>query len=133
MNAAIEAINASKTQAAPTLLDLIAVLAKEGSLEMDVHVQVDMKWNKLCIIVLKQGPMPGGPRTWMVETMYFVHVIRVIIDIDECRNSSHKCDQYASCVNTVGSHNCSCKEGFTGDGLSCSGKFLQILTLHHSN
>lgn len=46
MNAAMEAINASKTQAAPTLLDLIAVLAKEGSLEMDVHVQVDMKWKK---------------------------------------------------------------------------------------
>ena len=77
--------------------------------------------------------MLGGPRTGMVETMYFVHVTRVIIDIDECINSSHNCDQYASCINTVGSHNCSCKEGFTGDGLSCSGKFLQILTLHHSN
>jgi len=64
MNAAIEAINASKTQAAPTLLDLIAVLAKEGSLEMDVHVQVDMKWNKLCIIVLKQGADAGRSTNW---------------------------------------------------------------------
>lgn len=52
MNAAMEAINATKMRAALTLLVLIAVLAKEGSLEMDVHVQVDMKWNKLCILVL---------------------------------------------------------------------------------
>jgi len=49
MNAAMEAINASKTRAAPTLLVLIAVLAKEGSLEMDVHVQVDMKWKKFAL------------------------------------------------------------------------------------
>lgn len=49
MNAAMEAINATKMRAALTLLVLIAVLAKEGSLEMDVHVQVDMKWNKLSV------------------------------------------------------------------------------------
>ena len=27
----------------------------------------------------------------------------------------------ANCTNTDGSHNCTCKEGFTGDGRSCSG------------
>ena len=27
----------------------------------------------------------------------------------------------ANCINTVGGHNCSCKEGFAGDGRSCSG------------
>ena len=43
-------------------------------------------------------------------------------DIDECSNTSYKCDPNANCNNTVGSHRCSCREGFTGDGRSCSGR-----------
>lgn len=41
MNAAMEAITVTKMQTAPTLLAPTAVLAKKGSLEMDVHVCVD--------------------------------------------------------------------------------------------
>ncbi|KAL9974208.1 hypothetical protein ACROYT_G011221 [Oculina patagonica] len=40
-------------------------------------------------------------------------------DIDECSNGSHECDTNAHCFNTVGGHNCTCKEGYTGDGRSC--------------
>ena len=46
----------------------------------------------------------------------------VIVDIDECNNASHKCDPNANCTNTVGSHSCSCKEGLTGNGSSCSSR-----------
>ena len=42
-------------------------------------------------------------------------------DIVECSNGSHVCDVNANCTNTVGSHNCTCKKGFTRDGRSCSG------------
>ncbi|XP_078379147.1 ficolin-2-like [Oculina patagonica] len=41
-------------------------------------------------------------------------------DIDECITGNHDCDVNANCTNTVGGHNCSCKEGFYGDGNSCS-------------
>ncbi|KAL9974364.1 hypothetical protein ACROYT_G011388 [Oculina patagonica] len=41
-------------------------------------------------------------------------------DIDECITGNHDCDVNANCTNTVGGHNCTCKEGFTGDGRSCS-------------
>ncbi|XP_020624032.1 angiopoietin-2-like isoform X2 [Orbicella faveolata] len=41
-------------------------------------------------------------------------------DVDECLNGIHDCDANANCINTVGGHNCSCKEGFAGDGRSCS-------------
>ena len=38
-------------------------------------------------------------------------------DIDEC--ISNLCDSYAVCENFVGSHACTCKKGFTGDGTTC--------------
>ena len=41
MNAAVEGINATRMPTVPTPLVLIAVLAKRGSPEMDVCVQVD--------------------------------------------------------------------------------------------
>ena len=43
-------------------------------------------------------------------------------DIDECSNGSHGCNENATCINTAGHFNCSCKLGFTGDGRLCSGK-----------
>ena len=32
----------------------------------------------------------------------------------------------ATCNNTVGSYECSCNEGYTGDGWNCSGKYSNI-------
>jgi hypothetical protein len=42
-------------------------------------------------------------------------------DIDECNQNSkiNECHQYADCLNTYGSYNCSCKDGFEGDGKYC--------------
>ena len=47
--------------------------------------------------------------------------IIAFLDIDECNTGSHNCDVNANCTNTFGGHNCTCKEGFAGDGRSCSG------------
>ena len=40
--------------------------------------------------------------------------------MDECLSSP--CDANAICQNTIGSFTCTCNAGFTGDGLSCTGK-----------
>ncbi|CAH3179316.1 unnamed protein product, partial [Porites lobata] len=40
-------------------------------------------------------------------------------DLDECTTNSHTCDVNAVCQNTAGSHTCSCKAGYTGDGKTC--------------
>lgn len=43
-------------------------------------------------------------------------------DRDECQNSANNdCDQNAICNNTIGSFECFCKKGFTGNGKTCSG------------
>ena len=43
-------------------------------------------------------------------------------DIDECVTDIHDCDENAECFNIFGSYNCTCSNGFTGDGNTCTGK-----------
>ncbi|XP_065190754.1 uncharacterized protein LOC135821685 [Sycon ciliatum] len=38
---------------------------------------------------------------------------------DECLHQTHNCDSNATCTNTVGSYNCICNAGFSGNGKSC--------------
>ncbi|CAH3134157.1 unnamed protein product [Pocillopora meandrina] len=40
-------------------------------------------------------------------------------DLDKCNSTIPVCDVNAECVNTIGSHICSCKAGFTGNGKKC--------------
>ncbi|XP_044181701.1 nephronectin-like [Acropora millepora] len=40
-------------------------------------------------------------------------------DIDEC-SSANEFHQNATCNNTKGSYNCTCKDGFEGDGKNCT-------------
>ena len=47
MNAAMQVIGVIQMRTVPTLLVLTNVLAKKGSLEMDVHVQVEIKSTRL--------------------------------------------------------------------------------------
>lgn len=38
------------------------------------------------------------------------------LDIDECDEGSAQCVNESTCVNTRGSYNCVCQEGYSGDG-----------------
>jgi len=42
-------------------------------------------------------------------------------DINECLTNNGGCDVNAICINDPGSFNCSCKVGYSGNGLNCSG------------
>ena len=46
----------------------------------------------------------------------------ILSDVDECRLGSHNCSKNATCINASTGCECVCNEGFTGDGLSCTGK-----------
>ena len=45
-----------------------------------------------------------------------------ILDINECEAKTHNCSANATCINTKGSFNCTCKTGYDGDGHNCTGE-----------
>ena len=45
------------------------------------------------------------------------------LDVDDCTEMTDNCDVNAYCNNTVGSFNCTCNSGFTGNGTTCAGKY----------
>jgi len=43
-------------------------------------------------------------------------------DVNECLVNNGGCHANATCNNTLGSYVCTCATGFTGNGISCTGK-----------
>lgn len=41
------------------------------------------------------------------------------VDIDECEEGRGQCHPDAICINLPGTHRCTCKDGFFGNGLEC--------------
>ena len=58
------------------------------------------------------------------------HIIIIITDIDECADDgSNNCDSdRAMCTNEIGSFNCSCNDGFSGNGTFCEGNPFMMKT-----
>jgi len=44
-----------------------------------------------------------------------------MLDINECTLGSHNCHANATCANSQGSFNCTCKTGYSGNGTFCQG------------
>ena len=52
-------------------------------------------------------------------------------DKDECDLGEAKCHPNAVCQNTKGFYNCTCKDGFRGNGFQCEGLHLYLNFLYH--
>lgn len=48
-------------------------------------------------------------------------ILTIFADEDECQDRTHNCDANAQCNNTFGSFNCTCINGYSGDGVACYG------------
>ena len=54
-------------------------------------------------------------------------LLNCFTDIDECY-TGNECSINALCHNLHGSYNCTCKEGYYGDGKNCRGKASSVFT-----
>ena len=62
-----------------------------------------------------------------MSTSYVLQFLMIIIfpsnfsDIDECAIETDACDENADCTNTIGSYTCTCRSGYSGNGIVCQG------------
>ncbi|KAF6719202.1 Nidogen-1 [Oryzias melastigma] len=62
--------------------------------------------------------LPGSHRCHCIRGFEFANDGRTCVDINEC--SSSPCHITARCINELGSFQCLCQPGFSGDGFFCS-------------
>lgn len=58
----------------------------------------------------------------MNETAMCFPFAHISLDTDECEVEMDNCHADSFCTNTDGSFNCTCLVGYSGDGVSCTGK-----------
>lgn len=51
-------------------------------------------------------------------------------EVNECLTGQHQCDKNADCINTQGSYECHCKEGYKGNGTYCERKNFNLFILY---
>ena len=59
--------------------------------------------------------------SWWDFFLFLLFLYLFLTDFDECKTTSIECHTNAACINTHGSYVCTCKPGYTGDGLNCTG------------
>ena len=64
--------------------------------------------------------LAGGPYVMPVMIMFVLR--NSAADRDECQTGSHDCSVHAHCHNQQGTHNCSCRRGYHGNGAFCTGE-----------
>eukprot|EP01137_Pigoraptor_chileana_P037331 Opistho-2@34264 len=112
----------------------VAQYSDEAAIYTAFHVSsVDNLNGDLSDAVLRQGSAdvksPGEysvvfSSTDVAGNTGLVSVKAIVSDVDECSEKTawwkHNCNYYASCKNTIGSFECKCDDGFTGDGVRCN-------------
>ncbi|XP_044061864.1 pro-epidermal growth factor isoform X2 [Siniperca chuatsi] len=69
---------------------------------------------------------------------------QLCVDIDECKQGTHKCDKNAECQNSLGKYLCKCQAGYHGNGKTCqelettspwvtTGSPADVTTRHHNS
>ena len=84
--------------------------------QVDIRTNFNPIWprQKLCSSTTKNRLVRGS--------LNFLKTVLLFSDYDECGNEVHKCQSRSSCVNTAGSYQCQCKQGFFRNGPYCIGK-----------
>ena len=62
----------------------------------------------------------------IIRSLLMINVFTSLVDIDECNLDTHNCDVNANCTDTDGSFNCTCNQGYEGDGVNCTGMCVYV-------
>ena len=94
-----------------------------------------MRQNTFVLFVLNENNLVIGKifmrKTYLCCIDHFCWYLHT--DIDECNDGIDNCHSLANCSNANGNFSCSCNDGFTGDGLTCSGIHIARVTGSVSN
>ena len=52
-------------------------------------------------------------------------------DINECADKADNCHADAKCINMIGTYNCSCNDGYSGNGFHCEGECVYLIYPHY--
>ena len=99
--------------------DLTSARARTDILETAQTAQVSIPITKQEMLIWQQKHL------WpeRVNELHFDNIHFVLIDIDECTIGTQRCDVNAVCNNVLGSYNCTCNDGFHGNGTNCTGEY----------
>lgn len=64
----------------------------------------------------------GCHEPW-VSTQFSLKRLYLSPDVNECVTNTHRCNLHAECLNTEGSFQCKCKQGYRGSGFDCAGEY----------
>ena len=68
--------------------------------------------------------MPRGQMMVIIKLFENISMTKVTIisDVNECAIGTDNCHADATCTNKPGTFTCACNSGFSGNGVTCSGK-----------
>jgi hypothetical protein len=94
-------------------------------LKLSTLPPVFLRFDYFCDNKISTEPVLISSSTNINKMIGFVDDNGHCVDMDECSSRRHDCSVNADCFNTAGSFECSCKNGFVGNGVECEGKIVQ--------
>ena len=61
---------------------------------------------------------------------HYTFIICSFLDVNECLEAN-SCDVNATCINKIGTYDCQCNVGFSGNGFNCSSKSVHRYSSTH--
>ena len=49
--------------------------------------------------------------------------LTIVILVDECYTNTDTCSPHAACTDTIDAYECTCNNGYSGDGEICTGQY----------
>lgn len=89
-----------------------------------ISLQLDCVFYNESVCFIKSVSIQTSER--YVFFMYVIMIVCTCVDLDECVEGQHQCQQ--RCINTFGSYKCSCDDGYqpAHDQTSCTGVCMAV-------